>query len=147
MKKFKGIVVFMLLGLLMTIPMSAMASNQVEMDNLQETSTIMPRWTYISSTETDLTIKNTTATVDCWVKGNILSATKTKVIAELQVKNSATNWIPVSIWTDTQDAFKSSVYETKNVTAGNTYRVKATYTVWEGTQSETVTIFSDEVTA
>ena len=109
MKKFKGIVVFMLLGLLMTIPMSAMASNQVEMDNLQETSTIMPRWTYISSTETDLTIKNTTATVDCWVKGNILSATKTKVIAELQVKNSATNWIPVSIWTDTQDAFKSSV--------------------------------------
>jgi hypothetical protein len=97
--------------------------------------------------QTDLMMSNGTATVDCWVKGSISSATKAKAIVELQVKNSSTNWIPVAIWTDTKDAFKASVYESKVVTKGNTYRVKATYTVWEGSQSESIVVFTDEVTA
>lgn len=111
----------------------------------QEIKIVEPRLTYISDAETDLSLTGTTAIVDCWVKGNVLNATKAKVIAELQVKSSATNWIPVAIWTDTQNDFMASVYETKTINLNNTYRVKATYTVWEGSQSETITVFSDEL--
>lgn len=94
----------------------------------------------------DLDIANNVATVDCWVKGRYGDATKAKVIAELQVK-SGNNWVPTAIWTDTQDYYKASVKETKSVTTGNTYRVKATVTVWEGSQSEELIFFTDERTA
>ena len=77
------------------------------------------------------------------MKGNVVDATKAKMIAELQVKNGD-SWVPVGLWTDTQDGFKAQVYETKSVVKGHTYRVKATATVWEGSQSETVTFFTDE---
>ena len=110
---------------------------------LQNETITAPRLAYISAAETDLKINGTTAIVDCWVKGHANDATKAKVIAELQVQSSATNWIPVAIWTDTQDGYRASVYETKTINSANTYRVKATYTVWEGSQSETITVYSD----
>ena len=138
MKKKKFMAALLVCFLLTVIsPTAVLADNKNQ--------EIEPRLTYISDAETDLSLDGTTAIVDCWVKGNVLKATKTKVIAELQVKNSATNWIPVAIWTDTQNAFKASVYETKTINLANTYRVKATYTVWEGSQSETITVFSDEL--
>ncbi len=49
------------------------------------------------------------ATVDCWVKGDYLDATKAKVIAELQVK-SGSGWLPVGLWTDTQNDYMAWVY-------------------------------------
>lgn len=121
---------------LMLVPTISMAGNVEEFTIEQQENEISPRFTYIVDAETDLILDGTTATVDCWVAGHVNTATKAKVIAELQVK-SGSNWIPVAIWTDTQNAFKASVYETKTITEGNTYRVKATYTVWEGDQSET----------
>ena len=102
---------------------------------------IQPRFTYIVEAETDMIINGTSVTVDCWVNGHVNSATKAKVIAELQVKSSDTNWIPVAIWTDTRDGYEAYVYETKTIDTSKTYRVKATYTVWEGSQSETHTAF------
>ena len=107
---------------------------------------VTPRLTYIVDAETDLTINNGIATVDCWVNGNVLNATKAKVIAELQLK-SGSNWIAYGTWVDTQNDYEAYVYETKAVKKGNTYRVKATYTVWEGSASENLIVFSDEITA
>lgn len=137
----KIIAIFLLCATMVTaIPMMAVA----ETNNVNPLDLIIsPRLTYIDSAETDLIINGEQATVDCWVKGDIYNATKAKVIAELQVKSSATNWIPVAIWTDTQDGYRASVYETKTINSANTYRVKATYTVWEGSQSETITVYSD----
>ena len=112
----------------------------------QQENGITPRLAYIVDTECDLSIDSTTATVDCWVEGHVSTATKAKVIAELQVK-SGSNWIPVAIWTDTQDSFRARVKETKSVVTGHTYRVKGTYTVWEGSQSEEVIVYTDEMTA
>ena len=109
-------------------------------------TTIMPRMTYIEECKNSLNISNGIATVDCWVSGDVLDATKAKVIAELQLK-SGNSWIAYGTWTNTENSFKASVYETKNVTTGHTYRVKATYTIWEGSQSETTTVFGDEMTA
>ena len=139
----KKLVAALLLGGMMmaAVPMASMADSSVIPMNQQEESEIAPHFTYIVDAMTSLEISGSTATVDCWVKGDISTATKAKVIAELQVKSSETNWIPVAIWTDTRDGFEAYVYETKTINPNNTYRVKATYTVWEGSQSETHTAF------
>lgn len=136
--KTKVAIILLICSLFLLVPMTSLADDNIDYG-------VMPCLTYIADTKTTLSISGDTATVDCWVNGHVLDATKAKVIAELQVKNSATNWIPVAIWTDTQNAFKASVYETKTINPNNIYRVKATYTVWEGSQSETITAFTDEM--
>lgn len=140
----RKIAAIILLGsaMLMLMPITSMA----ESNTSQEEMGITPYMTYIVDWKNGLGISGGTATVDCWVKGQYGDATKAKVIAELQLK-SGDNWLPVAIWTDTQNAYRASVYETKTVTEGNTYRVKATYTVWEGSQSETHISIGDEMTA
>ena len=138
-KNVRKTVAAILLGsaILMLVPAISMAESVIEPVSSQQESEIMPRFTYIADALCDLRISGTTATVDCWVAGRYGQATKAKVIAELQVNSGNDNWIPVAIWTDTQNNYMASVYETKTITEGNTYRVKATYTVWEGDQSET----------
>lgn len=147
--KLRKFVATLLLGsaVLMLVPMTSMAEAVKDPVDIQQETTISPRLTYIAEAMADLSISNNTATVDCWVNGWYGEATKAKVIAELQLKSGNDNWIPVAIWTDTQNGFEASVYETKTVTAGNTYRVKATVTVWQGSQSEERIFFTDEVTA
>ena len=134
-KTKKIAIAFICMMLLVIYPNVALADNDV-----------MPRLTYIASAETDLVIENGVATVDCWVKGQYGDATKAKVIAELQLK-SGSSWIAYGTWTDTQNDYEAAVYETKSVKTGQTYRVKATFTVWEGSQSESIVVFTDEVTA
>ena len=144
----KTIAVLLLSGMLMgVIPTASMASDANGIVGQEIAySGIAPRMTYIVEWKTSLTISNGTATVDCWVNGDVLDATKAKVIAELQVK-SGKNWIAYGTWVDTQTDYEAAVYETKAVKKGNTYRVKATYTVWEGSASENLIVFSDEITA
>lgn len=130
-KMLSAMLVLVMLVLL-AIPAAAMAEDG-----------IAPHFTYIVDSEATMNITGTTATVDAWVCGDLVYATKAKIIAELQVKNG-NDWIPVAIWTDTKDGLKAHVYETKSVVKGHTYRVKATGTIWEGSQSETVTFYTDE---
>lgn len=127
-------------------PMMALAETVVPPTVVVEDEAIAPRLKYIVSSQAGLKILDGVATVDCWVKGNVLDATKTKVIAELQVK-SGSGWLPVGLWTDTQNDYMAWVTETKSVTEGQVYRVKSTVTVWEGDQSETKTFFTEEKTA
>ncbi len=139
------VLVLVSIAVLILVPATSMASVTTDSANQQENG-IAPHWTCIVETMTDLEIDGTVATVDCWVNGDISEATKAKVIAELQVK-SGSNWIAYATWTDTQNDYEAYVYETKDVKKGNTYRVKATYTVWEGSVSEELVVFTDEVTA
>lgn len=135
-----------LLSSLILLPTTAMAEMNVVSISSQEETGVAPCMTYIVESVCDLSISGTTATVDCWVEGQYGDATKAKVIAELQVK-SGNNWIAYGTWVDTQNDYEAAVYETKEVKKGNTYRVKATYTVWEGSASESLILFSDEITA
>ena len=148
MRNGRKFIATMLLGTMMTVtmPMSALATEANIEQNQQTVSVIQPRLNYIKDAQAGFSINNGTAIVDCWVKGNFNNATKAKVIAELQLK-SGNSWIAYGTWTDIQNAFKADVYETKGVKSGNTYRVKATFTVWEGSQSESIVAFSDELTA
>ena len=138
MRKFFAL--FCLLTIMLVPSQTVLASEQ----NAEHPT--MPMMTYIVDYTIDFGISGNTATVDVMVNGNALDATRAKVIAELQVK-SGNNWIPVAIWTDDQDNYKASVYETHDVVDGHTYRVKGTFMVWEGNAYETEYDYTDEVTA
>ena len=107
---------------------------------------IAPVMTIIGDYTIYFGIDDGVADVNVEVDGDVLHATRAKVIAELQVKNG-NSWIPVAIWTDDRDDYYARVDETHDVVKGHTYRVKGTFMVWEGSASETVYSFSDEITA
>lgn len=125
---------------LTSVPAVAMAAT-AEPITQQTESGIAPYMLYIVDARCTLSISGTTATVNAWVIGDDFDATKAKVIAELQEKDG-NSWTSIATWTDTQNSSYASVYKTKSITKGKTYRVKATVTVWEGSASETQTIYS-----
>ncbi len=125
---------------LTSVPAVAMAAT-AEPITQQTESGIAPYMLYIVDARCTLSISGTTATVNAWVIGDDFDATKAKVVAELQEKDGS-SWTTIATWTDTQNAYRASVNKTKSITRGKTYRVKATVTVWEGSASETQTIYS-----
>lgn len=145
MKKTAATVCLGAAVLALTLAVS-MAETAMKSVNAQTENAISPYMLYIRQTTSVLSISGTTATVDCSTLGVVGEATKAKIIAELQVKNGS-SWTTVETWTDTQNSYRASVYEAYSVTKGKTYRVKATATVWEGSQSEIQTVFSNEKTA
>ncbi|MBR5318741.1 MAG: hypothetical protein IKU46_04005 [Peptococcaceae bacterium] len=126
-------------------PAVSMAETAVEPFNYQSQNTASPYMLYIQKATSVLTVSGTTATVDCSTMGSLGKASKAKIVAELQYKNGS-SWTTVKTWTDTQNSYRASVYEDYSVTKGKTYRVKATATVWEGSQSETQYVYSSEKT-
>ena len=146
-KKIQKVVATVCMGMavLTLTPAVSMADTAVISINTQQPESVSPYMLYIDVIESDLMISGTTATVDCCVEGVRGQATKAKVIAELQLK-SGNNWIPVKIWTATENGCEASVYESYTVKSGNTYRVKTTGTIWVGSQSETQYAYSAEKT-
>ena len=141
-KNIKKIAAVCLSAVVLTsVPAVTMAATAVEPVTQQVESGIVPYMLYIVDARCTLTVSGTTATVDAWVEGDSFDATKAKVVAELQEKNGS-SWTTIATWTDTQNGSYASVYKTKAITSGNTYRVKAAVTVWEGTASETRTLYS-----
>lgn len=106
---------------------------------------ITPYSLYIGDSNCSLDISGRTAYLSAWVEGYPGEATKCKVRAELQEKSGTYAWTTVDFWTDQQNGTWAEVDETATVTSGKTYRVKATVTVWAGSQSESQTFYSDEV--
>ena len=136
----KVVVVFCLLAM-MLVPCQAVLASEAYIDY-----SVSPRMIYIADYWLAFDIDGTTAEVEAEVNGDYLTATKAKVIAELQVKNGS-SWIPVAIWTDEQDGHDAWVDETHDVVEGHTYRVKGTFMVWEGNAYETEYSYTDEITA
>ena len=139
-KTHKVVVLFCLIAMFL-VPSQAILASEADTEY-----PVAPMMTYIVDYTIDFGISNNTALVDVTVNGNALDATRAKVIAELQVKNGS-SWIPVAIWTADEDNYKARVDETHDVVDGHTYRVKGTFMVWEGSASETVYDYTDEITA
>ena len=139
-KMHKTIAIFCLLAL-MLVPCQTVFASEANVEY-----TVSPRMTYIVDYVIGFSIDGTVAEVEVEVNGDVLDATRAKVIAELQVKNGS-SWIPVAIWTEDQYDYKARVYETHDVVDGHTYRVKGTFMVWEGSASETEYSYSPEITA
>ena len=140
MSKMRKVTALLCLLAVMLVPCQAVfASEPVQYE-------VNPRMTYIADYSIDFGIYGTTAEVDVMVNGDVLDATRAKVIAELQVQ-SGNSWLPVAIWTDDQNYYKARVIEEYSVVKGHTYRVKGTFMVWEGSASESVISYSSPRTA
>lgn len=145
-KMKKGIATICMGAAVLTLtPAVSWAETAVNPLNNQQEQAISPYMLYIYEVKSNLTVSGTKATISASAVGYESYATKTKIVAELQVKDGS-SWDTVETWTVTNNSDTARLSETYTVTSGNTYRVKATATVWEGSLSETQTVYSDEKT-
>ena len=140
-KKMRKLVALICMLSMLLVPCQAVFASETDVEY-----PVAPMMTYIGDYWLSISIDGTTAYVEASVDGDVLDATRAKVIAELQVKNGS-SWIPVAIWTADEDFYTAEVYETHDVVKGHTYRVKGTFMVWEGNAYETEYDYTDEITA
>ena len=133
------------LALCLTLGTAPAASAAALPQSAPGSQDITPYFLYIKGQDCILDISGRTAYINAWVSGQTSVATKCKVRAELLEKSGTYAWTTVDFWTDQQNGTWAEVDETAAVTSGKTYRVKATVTVWAGSQSESQTFYSDEV--
>lgn len=107
---------------------------------------IIPLWEYIANGRTILSISESgAATVYCYASGTSGVATRVEIEAKLQ-RSWGVFWLTEETFTVERDSFSAILNETYTVESGHTYRIKAKITVYSGTDSESTTIKSNEVT-
>lgn len=104
-----------------------------------------PRYIYTDSTQTKLTISSSgTATVTAKISGKINTTTYVEVDAYLE-QYSAGAWRIVDSWSKSSSSTGTTLQETTSVSKGYKYRVKAFYYAYSGSNSESITGYSSEV--
>lgn len=107
---------------------------------------IMPRMEYIYDARHNFVISDGEAVMSARVRGNSEKATKCEVTVELQEKGLLL-WSTVDTWTATENGRRAELDISRTVTAGKTYRMVTTVTVWSGSDSETKTMTSSSIKA
>ena len=107
---------------------------------------IMPMMEYIYDADSDFVISDGKAIMYAMVRGHSAEATKCEVAVELQEKGLLF-WNTVESWTVTETGRRAEVDVSCPVTAGETYRMVTTVTVWSGSESETRTMTSGTIKA
>lgn len=129
----------LLMSLLLLLPLNLVASAA---SPAEETS-VQPRWSYTDITFVGLSIPtsgNAVCTADAEGYQNI--TTKIHIKMTLQ-KHTLLWWSKVETWEGTFNTYYGTVCKTIQVGSG-TYRVKAEFTVYSGSQSEEITSYSQE---
>lgn len=103
---------------------------------------ISTRTSSINTCNTYLKITNGTATCDTFA---IVASTATKVVVTMTLQQKTLFWWSTEqTWTSTQ--YSTSISLTKTATvSSDTYRVKTVFEVYTGSDVETYTIYSSEV--
>ena len=141
--KRKPILLLMCLALLCTCIPTAGATGSSELLALPEQEVVQPMYQYTASTNTLLSISGSTATCKATLTGYSNTTTKVKIEMTLQ-KKSLLVWSDVTSWSLLVSNYKSTLTKTKSIASG-TYRVKAVYTAYSGSASETFTKYSATV--
>ena len=108
---------------------------------------ITPSWAYISDTTTTLSISGSgVATCTAKITGYSGTTTKVQITVTLQKKGGFLNlfWTDVTQWSQTFDNYYGTLSKSYNVSSG-TYRIRAVYVAYKGSDSETITAYSSEV--
>lgn len=106
---------------------------------------ISPRLSYISSTDTSLSI-STSGNASGMAKINGYQGVTTKVETYLylqQYKNGS--WQTVESWSQTDNNYRGTLQGTCSVSKGYNYRVKASYYAYSGSSYENIVDYSGEV--
>lgn len=107
---------------------------------------VMPCDLYTASASSSLTISGTKAT--CISKATGYSGETTKIVISqtLQKKSILGTWSKVSSWSETDSGYIGSATNTKSSLSSGTYRLKTVFTVYAGSDYETITKYSSEKT-
>ena len=90
----------------------------------------------------NLSITNGTASCSATLTG--INGTTTKVVIKMTLqKKTLLWWSEAESWTATYNTYYGTLSKTATVKSG-TYRVKAVYTVYSGSNSESITDYSDQ---
>ncbi|MCR5835450.1 MAG: hypothetical protein K6G88_02960 [Lachnospiraceae bacterium] len=106
---------------------------------------ISPNYLYTYSCSSSLSISGSTATCTSNLTGYPGVTTKIVVKQILQVKDGNL-WRTAHSWTKTYYSNSCSYVNTRTIYSGNTYRVKSEYTVYAGSNYETVYSYSSSYT-
>lgn len=101
---------------------------------------------YTKSTFSTLTISGTTATCKSEATGYSGTTTKIVIVQTLQTKTSSGTWSKVKAWSETDTGYKGSLTNYAYSLSTGTYRLKSVFTVYAGTQYETITKYSSRKT-
>ena len=103
---------------------------------------IQPRYDYTKNHVENLSITNGTASCSATLTG--INGTTTKVVIKMTLqKKTLLWWSEAESWTATYNTYYGTLSKTATVKSG-TYRVKAVYTVYSGSNSESITDYSDQ---
>ena len=108
---------------------------------------IAPFYSYTNNTSTTLSVSGSgTATALANINGYSGTTTKVAITMTLQKKGGLLNlsWNDVTSWSQTFNSHSGTLSKTYSVSSG-TYRVKAVYVAYSGSNSETITSYSGEV--
>ena len=101
---------------------------------------IQPLHNYTQDYDETISITNGIATCKATLTG--ISGTTTKVVIKMTLqKKTLLWWSEVETWSTTSNTYYGTLTKTAAVKSG-TYRVKAVYTVYSGSNSESITDYS-----
>ena len=96
---------------------------------------------YTQKCSSNLSVSSLYATCKSSLTGYVGSTTKIEVTQTLQVKNGA-QWRKCEAWEATYYSYTCDFINHRTVYSGNQYRVKSEFTVYSGSNYETITVYS-----
>ena len=129
----------LLMSLLLLLPLNMVASAAT----VTEESQVQPRWSYTDVTYAGLSLASDGKAISIAdAEGYQNITTKIHIKMTLQ-KHTLLWWSKVETWEQTFNTYYAAMNKTTYVGSG-TYRVKAEFTVYSGSQSEEITMYSQE---
>lgn len=107
---------------------------------------VSPAYSYTYSCSSDLYASGSTITCESTLCGYSGTTTKIEVFQTLQMLNSYGTWNDMCHWRDTSYTFYASVTNNRYSSANGTYRLRTIFTVYSGTNYETITKYSNNKT-
>lgn len=142
MKAKKFLSVILAVAMIFSFAVTAYAEGTSTYDNGAS-----PYYVYATKVSSLLSISGTTATCESKVTG-LSTVTKIVVVQTLE-KHWAFGWffgVDGASWTKTVNSSSATASNKKYSLDGGTYRLKTEVTLYSGSQSETITVYSDEKT-
>ena len=131
--RFKRIIV-LFLSLVFLINIASLFSSAITADQDQ------PKATYIRSVDAIINVGALSTRVEGTIRADS-SITSIKITLELQKKSGAT-YSTIKIWEETFSGHSASKVESKLTSPLSNYRLKATFTVYTSSSSETKTMYA-----
>lgn len=139
--------VSVLLIVVMLFSLSSFASAEgapiIDKPEFENGNTVQPLYDYTDLCITNLKIVNGKASCTADLEGYNGTTTKIEITMTLQ-KKTLLWWSAKETWTATYNTFYGTLTKSISVDSG-TYRVKAVYKVYSGSNSESITSYSSEV--